>query len=99
MEYNDDDDLDVSDDDDYEIDNWVHSHNHFRGYPRLPDKNDRGLSGNHTRSSSSVCQPPLHYYTSSCERHHLPSVKVQAKESVSSLLFTSTSRYHVKCLH
>ncbi|KAM7377362.1 hypothetical protein PAMA_013922 [Pampus argenteus] len=79
------DDDDDDDDDDYELDNWLHgqlsSSNNLRGYPRLPDKNDNGLRENCTRSHGAVCLPPLHYYTSAYEHHHLPSVKVQAKES------------------
>ncbi|KAM7366228.1 hypothetical protein PAMP_015685 [Pampus punctatissimus] len=83
MEY--DADLDVAGDDEYELDNWLHGQlspsNNLRGYPRLPDKNDKGLSENRTRSHGSVCLPSLHYYTSAYGHHHLPSVKVQAKES------------------
>jgi len=80
MEY-DEDDV-TGDDDDYDLDNWVHHHNNFRGYPVLTDKNDRGLGVNHTRSPGSAFPPPLHLYTSAYEHHHHPpSVKVQAKES------------------
>ncbi|XP_044041057.1 uncharacterized protein LOC122870731 isoform X2 [Siniperca chuatsi] len=80
MDYGD--ELDVTGEDDYEYDNWVHGHNNSHGYPRLPDRrSDRGLSGNRTRSSSSGYQPPQHYYTSACDLPHLPSVKVQGKES------------------
>ncbi|XP_039997132.1 tetratricopeptide repeat protein 31-like isoform X2 [Xiphias gladius] len=80
MEY--DDELDDTGEDDYEIDNWVHGRNNFRGYPRLSDmSSDRGFRGNHSRSSGSVYQPPLQYYTSAGDLPRLPSVKVQAKES------------------
>lgn len=79
MEY--DDELDDTGEDDYESDNWPHGYSNFHGYPRLSDmSNDRGLRGNHTRSSSSIYQPPPHYYTPA-DLLHPPSVKVQPKEN------------------
>ncbi|XP_062300859.1 uncharacterized protein LOC134005858 isoform X3 [Scomber scombrus] len=76
-----DDDDDDDDDDDYETGSWVHCHNNFHGNPRLPDSSDRGLSGNHTRSSSTLCQSPLCNYNG-CEPHyHSPSIQLQEKES------------------
>nr|XP_020467065.1 tetratricopeptide repeat protein 31-like isoform X1 [Monopterus albus] len=81
QEYND--DLD-----DYAIDSHVHGHNHFHGYPRLSDMSrDIQLRGQHTRSSSFVCHPTLHYYTSPCDLPRPPSVKVQAKESDSEIRY------------
>lgn len=86
MEYSD--DLDDTGDDDFGMGRWVHNPSNFHGYPRLSDmRSDRGFSGNHTRSSRSVSQPPLNYYSSACDLPHLHSVKVQAKESVSPLFF------------
>ncbi|XP_018543490.1 uncharacterized protein LOC108890906 isoform X1 [Lates calcarifer] len=80
MEYSD--DLDDTGDDDFGMGRWVHNPSNFHGYPRLSDmRSDRGFSGNHTRSSRSVSQPPLNYYSSACDLPHLHSVKVQAKES------------------
>lgn len=80
MDY--DDERGGKDEDDYGTGNWAHGHNNFHGYPRLSDRSsDRGSSGNHTRSSSSVYQLPRHYYASSCAVPHPPAVKVQAKES------------------
>lgn len=86
MEYGD--GLDVTDEDDYE--NWERGHNNSHGYPRLSDWTgsdwctDERVSGNRTRSSSSGYR---HYYTSACDLPRPPSVKAQAKESVSSRLF------------
>ncbi|KAF1380578.1 hypothetical protein PFLUV_G00165330 [Perca fluviatilis] len=77
MEY--DDERDVADEDDYGIENWAHDHNNFQGFPMLSDWISERL--NHTRSSSSVYQPPLHYYTSTCDIPRPSSVEVQAKES------------------
>lgn len=86
MEYNY--ELDDTDEDNYDIDSWVHGYNHFRGYPRFADlSDDRELSGDHTRSSSSVYQSPLHYWTPT-DFLRQSSIKVQAKESVSSPLFS-----------
>ncbi|XP_023287004.1 tetratricopeptide repeat protein 31-like [Seriola lalandi dorsalis] len=77
MEYDDDD----TGEDDYESQNWPHGYNNLHRYPRFSDiSSDRGFRGNHTRSSSSNYQPPLHYYTSADDPRP-PSVKVQAKES------------------
>ncbi|XP_026208900.1 hsp70-Hsp90 organizing protein 2-like isoform X2 [Anabas testudineus] len=79
MEYNY--ELDDTDEDNYDIDSWVHGYNHFRGYPRFADlSDDRELSGDHTRSSSSVYQSPLHYWTPT-DFLRQSSIKVQAKES------------------
>lgn len=84
MDY--DDELDDTGEDDYEGDSWPHGYSNFHGYPRLSDlSSDRGFRGNHTRASSSIYQPPLHYFTSA-DLPHPPSVKVQPKENVSSLL-------------
>ncbi|XP_042368337.1 tetratricopeptide repeat protein 31-like isoform X2 [Plectropomus leopardus] len=69
-----------SDEDGYRADSWAHDRNHIRGYPGLSDSRDRGLGGNHTRPHS-VCVPPMHYYTSSCEVPSPSSVKVTTKES------------------
>lgn len=74
------DDGDVTDEEDYEYDNGVHGRNNSHGYQRLSDWS----IGNHIRSSSSVYEPPLHYYNSACDLQH--TSKVQAKESVSSHL-------------
>ncbi|XP_045920221.1 tetratricopeptide repeat protein 31-like isoform X2 [Micropterus dolomieu] len=81
MDYGD--ELDVTDEDDYKYDNWVHGHSNSHGYPRLSDRSsDRGLSGNHTRASRSGYQPPLHYYTSACDLSRpLSELKVKEKES------------------
>lgn len=72
---------------DYNYDRWVHGHS-STGYGRHSDRSsDRELHGNRTRSSSSVYQLPLHYYSAGFGRPCPPFIKVQAKESVSSLLF------------
>ncbi|KAI3375779.1 hypothetical protein L3Q82_004072 [Scortum barcoo] len=79
MDYRD--DLDVTDEDDYEYDNWERGRNNSHGYPRLPDwVTDEVARGNRTRSSSSDYQS-LHYHTSFSDLPHPPSVKVQPKES------------------
>lgn len=83
------DELDDMGEDDYEYDRWVHGHNNSHGYPSFSDwTSDEGLSGNRTRSSSSVYHLPPNYYSEACDRPCPPSVKAQAKESVSTLLFS-----------
>ncbi len=92
------DELDVSSEDDYEFDQWVHGPSNSRRYPRPSDRNnDRGLSGNYTGSPSSADRLPLTYYTAASDRLPPLSVKVQAKESVSSLLLSHSCE--VSCLH
>ncbi|XP_076580827.1 uncharacterized protein LOC143316910 isoform X2 [Chaetodon auriga] len=72
------DEQDVTDEDDYKYDHFLHGHGNSCGYPRSSDSSsDRGLGGNHTRSSNSVYQ----YYTAACDLPHQPSVKVQAKKN------------------
>lgn len=90
MEYHD--ELDDTGEDDYGTDNWTHGHNNYPGYPRLSDRSSD--SGSRTRPSSSVYQLPLHYYASSRGIPRPSPVKVQAKESVSSLLFCLSSQIH-----
>ncbi|XP_032366866.1 tetratricopeptide repeat protein 31 isoform X1 [Etheostoma spectabile] len=75
MEY--DDERDVTDD--YGIENWAHEHNHCQGFPMLPGWISERLT--HTRSSRSVYQPPLCYYTSTCDIPRPSSVEVHARES------------------
>lgn len=78
--------LDDPDEIDYTYDRWVHGHN-STGYGRHYDRSsDRELHGNRTRSSSSVYQLPLHYYSAGFGHPYPPFIKGQAKESVSSLL-------------
>nr|XP_046237563.1 tetratricopeptide repeat protein 31-like isoform X2 [Scatophagus argus] len=67
------DELDVTSEDDYEYDRWVRGRNNSHGYPRFSDRSTD------TRSSSSVNQLPLHYYTSAYDPHP-SSVKAQGKE-------------------
>ncbi|KAM6908934.1 uncharacterized protein FYW49_012797 [Xenentodon cancila] len=64
-----DEDLDL---DDYDC--WTDDHHSFHDH-------GRGLSGNRTKSSNSIYQPPLHCFTSARNPSCPPSVKVQAKES------------------
>lgn len=69
-------------------DDWVHGRNNSRRSQRLSDSGaDRAFSGSSTRSSSSGYQLQPHCYTAGHDLPHTPSVKVQAKESVSSLSF------------
>lgn len=80
MEYD-----DEQDDTDEDVtDKWERITSNLHGYPRLSDKRSdgEGLSG-------SAYQLPRHYNTSS-ELPGPPSVKMQPKESVSSLLFYSS---------
>lgn len=81
------DELDDAGEGDYEYDRWVHGHNNSSGYRRHTDTCDTELSGNRTRSSSSVYQLPVHYYRADFDHSCPPFIKAQAKESVSSLLF------------
>ncbi|XP_068444120.1 hsp70-Hsp90 organising protein-like [Clinocottus analis] len=61
---------------------WARGRGHFHAYSRVTEKSsDGGLSGNHTRSSTSVYQLPRHYLSSSCGVPCPPSVKVESKES------------------
>lgn len=74
--------LDVASEDDYDLDDWVHSRNNSRGYPRHADRSsDRESSGNHTRSSTSGYQFPLHYYSAAGDLPGAAFGKVQPKES------------------
>ncbi|XP_037539305.1 tetratricopeptide repeat protein 31 isoform X2 [Nematolebias whitei] len=56
-------------------DSWSHQRNSFYGY-----QDGRGLSRNHSRSSSSIYQPSLSY-SSAHSSPGSPSLKVQPKES------------------
>ncbi|XP_035531161.1 tetratricopeptide repeat protein 31-like [Morone saxatilis] len=78
MDYND--DLDDAGEDVYE--DWRDRGHTSHTYPRLSDRSsDKGLSGNHTRSPTSIYQVPLRYYASARDVPHPPSVKDEAKES------------------
>uniref|UniRef100_A0A1A7Z0W5 RRM domain-containing protein n=1 Tax=Iconisemion striatum TaxID=60296 RepID=A0A1A7Z0W5_9TELE len=70
VEYDEDLDLD-------HFDTWPHNHNSYHRY----QGNSRGLSGSHTRLSSSAYQPSQSYYPASHDDPSQSSVKVQAKES------------------
>ncbi|XP_054457324.1 uncharacterized protein LOC129093349 [Anoplopoma fimbria] len=71
-----DDERDVTDEDENGTCDWSHISS------MLSDKSsNRGLSGSHTRSSSSVYQLPRDYYASSCELPYPASVKLPPKES------------------
>ncbi|XP_073330873.1 uncharacterized protein [Pagrus major] len=76
------DELDDTGEEDYQFDPWAHGQNNSRQYSRLSDRTtDRGLSGNHTRSSGSVYPLPTHYYAAARDVPLPSSVKVQPKES------------------
>ncbi|XP_070849078.1 tetratricopeptide repeat protein 31-like isoform X2 [Chaetodon trifascialis] len=72
------DEQDVTDEDDYKYDHFLHGPGNSCGCPRSSDSSsDRGLGGNHTRSPNSV----YHYYPAACDLPHPPSAKVQAKKN------------------
>lgn len=74
--------LDAASEDDYDLDDWVHSRNNSRGYPRHSDRSsDRESSGKHTRSSTPGYQFPLRYYSAAGDLPGAPFVKDQPKES------------------
>lgn len=76
------DELDVTDEDDYDYDSWVRPHNNPRGSPWPSERrSDRALGGNHTRSPNSVYQPPLAYFADARDVPHPPPVKAQSKEN------------------
>lgn len=78
-----DDDLDLTGENDYDLDDWGPRHSTTRGYPRVSDMTNRGFSGNLAGSSNSVYLHSRHHIILPSVREHVPPVKIVPPESVS----------------